>query len=140
MTVEILSLMFVGIIALLSGLFIYFYHQNTKSLAKHNHDAWRHAIVTDQHARKIADSERGKFLTYMQEMAKWNAALVQQCQQSATREIEEARRFMQSVKGDLIKAVTDASSERGAVTRPSPRATSTAVTPATPVLSGVTKK
>lgn len=111
MGIEGLSLLFVLVIAGLSGAYIYLYHQNTKTLVIRIHEAWKYAVGVDQSSRKLSEVERAAFLSYIEKLAAWNTQLVGQCQQSAAREIDEVRRYMSVVQRDLTAAVRNAAAE-----------------------------
>lgn len=104
-TMTLLFMLLMGAICLL---FMYFYHEHSQKMASNNHTAWTHVLSAHASARAQAHEEREKYLHYIDQLTKWNAAMAQQCQQNAAREINEVKQYMEVFKQETVTAVSDA--------------------------------
>ena len=96
------------LLTIIVGVFIYTHHRLSFKAMENNNDAWKHAVHSQDDAWQRQNQERAHFGRMNESLTQWNATLTKQAAESGNREVNEARRFMEAIKQDLVNRVTRA--------------------------------
>jgi len=95
----------VSLFLVMGAVFVYCFRLIMEKAMMLNHEAWKHAIHAQDDAWQRMNQERTTSLRAIEQLTHWNTALTQQAFDSGNREIDEARRFMETTKNELIEEV-----------------------------------